>query len=98
MVDLLIGELAFLGKGVKTMQQLPVFGADFLVAAMVFALANSSDAFLILRAREMGLSLAMIPLAWAASSASPTRVNVVCAWSSGSGSFFSLLASEPPGM
>ncbi len=37
----------------------------YAVAAMVFALANSSDAFLILRAREMGLSLAMIPLAWA---------------------------------
>jgi MFS family permease len=37
----------------------------YAVAATLFALANSSDAFLILRAREMGLSLAAIPMAWA---------------------------------
>ncbi len=37
----------------------------YLVAAVLFALANSSDAFLILRAREMGLPLLMVPLAWA---------------------------------
>ena len=37
----------------------------YLVAAVLFALANSSDAFLILRAREMGLPLLMAPLAWA---------------------------------
>ncbi|MHB8080315.1 MAG: MFS transporter [Candidatus Krumholzibacteriia bacterium] len=37
----------------------------YLVAAVLFALANSSDAFLILRAREMGLPLLLAPLAWA---------------------------------
>jgi MFS family permease len=37
----------------------------YLVAAVLFALANSSDAFLILRAREVGLPLLMAPLAWA---------------------------------
>ncbi len=37
----------------------------YAVAASLFALANSSDAFLILRAREMGLPLLLAPLAWA---------------------------------
>jgi len=37
----------------------------YMVAAVLFALANSSDAFLILRAREMGLPLLLAPLAWA---------------------------------
>ena len=36
----------------------------FLLAVGVFALGNSSDAFLLLRARELGISLAFLPLLW----------------------------------
>jgi MFS family permease len=36
----------------------------FLVANIVFTLGNSSNAFLILKAREVGLSIVMIPLIW----------------------------------
>lgn len=38
----------------------------FLVIIALFTLSNSSDAFLLLRARELGVSTAMIPLLWAA--------------------------------
>ena len=38
----------------------------FLVVLGLFTLSNSSDSFLILRATESGVSLAMIPLLWAA--------------------------------
>ena len=37
----------------------------YLVVAGIFALANSSDMFLLLRAREAGVSLEQIPLLWA---------------------------------
>lgn len=37
----------------------------YLVAAVLFALANSSDAFLLLRAKELGLPVPYVPLAWA---------------------------------
>jgi len=47
------------------LQQLPRHFWLFLVAAGAFALANSSDAFLLLRSGEMGLSLAWAVLAWA---------------------------------
>ncbi len=36
----------------------------FLVANVIFTLGNSSNAFLILKARETGLSIAMIPVIW----------------------------------
>jgi MFS family permease len=36
----------------------------YLVAAVLFALANSSDAFLLLRAKEMGMAIMYLPLAW----------------------------------
>jgi MFS family permease len=36
----------------------------FLVAAVVFTLGNASNAFLILKAREVGLSVALIPAYW----------------------------------
>lgn len=36
----------------------------FLVANIVFALGNSSNAFLILKAREAGLAVALIPVIW----------------------------------
>lgn len=38
----------------------------FLVILALFTLSNSSDSFLILRARESGVSIAFIPLLWAA--------------------------------
>jgi len=38
---------------------------SYLVAATLFALANSSDAFLLLRAKEMGMEVILMPLAWA---------------------------------
>jgi MFS family permease len=36
----------------------------FLISNIIFTLGNSSNAFLILRAREAGLSIAMIPVIW----------------------------------
>jgi MFS family permease len=38
----------------------------YLVILAVFSLGNSSDAFLLLRARELGLTTAQIPVLWAA--------------------------------
>ncbi|HEV2799998.1 MAG TPA: MFS transporter [Pyrinomonadaceae bacterium] len=38
----------------------------FLIILALFTLSNSSDAFLLLRAREVGISTATIPLLWAA--------------------------------
>jgi len=38
----------------------------FLVILALFTLSNSSDSFLILRARDSGVSFALIPLLWAA--------------------------------
>ena len=38
----------------------------FLVILALFTLSNSSDSFLILRARDAGVSIALIPLLWAA--------------------------------
>lgn len=46
----------------------PVFKRYLLVVAL-FTLGNSSNMFLLLRARELGLSEAQVPLAWAAVSA-----------------------------
>lgn len=37
----------------------------YVGAASVFALANSSDAFLLLRAQSLGVQIALIPLIWA---------------------------------
>jgi len=37
----------------------------YLGAAVLFSLANSSDAFLLLRAKELGLAVVHAPLAWA---------------------------------
>src|SRR5215212_795915 len=38
----------------------------FLVVLALFTLSNSSDAFLILRAQQAGVSVALVPLLWAA--------------------------------
>ena len=43
---------------------------SFLLIVALFTLSNSSDAFLLLRAREAGVSVATIPLLWAALHAS----------------------------
>lgn len=54
----------------KSKVQSPTFVFDtnfkrFLLILAFFTLANSSDAFLLLRAQEAGISLVMIPLLWA---------------------------------
>jgi len=36
----------------------------YLVAVVLFAMANSSDAFLLVRAQEMGIQAVLLPLAW----------------------------------
>jgi MFS family permease len=38
----------------------------FLIVLGLFTLSNSSDSFLLLRARDAGVSIALIPLLWAA--------------------------------
>jgi MFS family permease len=38
--------------------------ASYLVVCVLFALGNSSDAFLLVRAREVGWSFTMLPLLW----------------------------------
>lgn len=45
-------------------RDLPAGYWRLLVGTTGFAIANSSDAFLLLRAQEMGVSVAMIPLIW----------------------------------
>lgn len=49
----------------------------FLVIVALFTLSNSSDAFLLLRAREAGVSVATIPLLWAALHASKVLSSLV---------------------
>lgn len=50
---------------VKGLRTLPPAYFLYIGAASVFALANSSDAFLLLRASDMGVSVPYIPLIWA---------------------------------
>jgi len=38
----------------------------FLVSVLLFTLGNSTDAFLILRANQLGVSIALVPILWAA--------------------------------
>ncbi len=49
----------------------------FLLIVALFTLSNSSDAFLLLRAREAGVSVATIPLLWAALHASKVISSLV---------------------
>lgn len=49
-----------------TMAGLPPQFKRYLLAVGIFALGNSSDMFLLLRARELGVPQAQIPLLWAA--------------------------------
>jgi MFS family permease len=50
-------------------QQLPVNFKRYLLAVVVFSLGNSSNMFLLLRAKELGLPESQVPLAWATISA-----------------------------
>ncbi|HET9525999.1 MAG TPA: MFS transporter [Pyrinomonadaceae bacterium] len=55
----------------KELPKLSLRGFDsnfkrFLLILALFTLSNSSDSFLILRARDTGVSIALIPLLWAA--------------------------------
>lgn len=55
--------------GKKFHLTLKPFGRDFrlyLLAIAVFTLGNSSDAFLLVRVRELGVPKAMLPLVWCA--------------------------------
>src|SRR5918911_93125 len=49
----------------------------FLVLVALFTLSNSSDAFLLLRARDSGISVATLPLLWAALHASKVVSSLV---------------------
>jgi MFS family permease len=53
----------------------PVFW-KYLLCAFIFTLGNSSDAFLLLRAQDLGVSLVAIPLLWAAFSLVKSATNV----------------------
>ena len=49
-----------------SLEGMPIQFKRYLVVAGIFALANSSDMFLLLRAREAGVPQEQIPLLWAA--------------------------------
>jgi MFS family permease len=49
----------------------------FLLLIALFTLSNSSDAFLILRAQQAGVSVALVPLVWAALHASKVASSVL---------------------
>jgi MFS family permease len=57
------------GKFSWNVRDLPTNFKRYLVAVMVFTLGNSSNMFLLLRAKELGLPAAQVPLAWATISA-----------------------------
>jgi MFS family permease len=50
-------------------RRLPMNFKHYLLAVVVFGLGNSSNMFLLLRARELGLPESQVPLAWATISA-----------------------------
>lgn len=50
-------------------QQLPTNFKRYLLAVAIFTLGNSSNMFLLLRAKELGLPESQVPLAWATISA-----------------------------
>ncbi|HEY7986772.1 MAG TPA: MFS transporter [Methylophilaceae bacterium] len=53
-----------------TLQDFPPAYKRYLLTLALFTLGNSSNMFLLLRARDMGLSPAMVPVLWALTSAS----------------------------
>jgi MFS family permease len=54
----------------------PVF-PRYLAVLLLFTLGNASDAFLLLRARELGVAVALIPILWVALHLSKTAWSVV---------------------
>ncbi|PSB53565.1 MFS transporter [Chamaesiphon polymorphus] len=60
------------GKFSWNFHSLPIEFKRYLLAVVVFTLGNSSNMFLLLRARELGLPEAQVPLAWATISAIAT--------------------------
>ena len=56
------------GKGPPTLRGVPLGRSfwTFLASVFLFTLGNSTDAFLILRANQLGVSVAMVPILWAA--------------------------------
>jgi MFS family permease len=53
-----------------TLQGFPAAYKRYLLTLALFTLGNSSNMFLLLRARDMGLSPGMVPVLWALTSAS----------------------------
>jgi MFS family permease len=49
---------------------------NFLVALLLFTLGNSTDAFLLLRARDLGVSLPMLPLLWSLLQATKSATSI----------------------
>jgi len=49
----------------------------YLAVLLLFTLGNSSDAFLLLRARQAGVSVALIPILWAALHVSKTVSSII---------------------
>ena len=50
----------------------------YLLALVVFTLANSSDAFLLLRAGELGVATWMLPILWSVFHVAKSGGNIVC--------------------
>jgi MFS family permease len=59
-------------------RELPRIYYAYLAGAGLFALANSSDMFLLLRARDMGIPVAVVPLLWAVLHVVKTVASYVC--------------------
>lgn len=57
----------------------PAFLA-YLGVLLVFTLGNASDAFLLLRARDLGVATALVPLLWSALHLSKTGFNLIGGW------------------
>ncbi|MBK9266843.1 MAG: MFS transporter [Polyangiaceae bacterium] len=52
------------GQDKSNQQRLPGSLRSYLAIVALFALGNSSDAFLLLRARDLGVSVASLPVLW----------------------------------
>lgn len=52
------------GEAARSARRVPARLKSYLSILLLFSLGNSSDAFLLLRARELGISTAAIPLLW----------------------------------
>jgi MFS family permease len=52
----------------------------YLVAILIFTLGNSSDAFLLVRVRELGVANAMLPLVWCAFHVVKSSGSIAAGW------------------